>query len=139
MSFVGQVVWNTEQGLFFSLDILLFFFTRPRRFGEKKVTRNIEKKAHCLIHNGHGRLRVESKWSCPLKMIMFGLRAALFHRCKNPVFSQTWGVWLACLVFRHGESMKSRASQKTVHKTSQSASQLKILEPTTTRLFNSAV
>ena len=38
MSFVGQVVWDTEPVFFFSLGIL-FFFTRPRRFGEKKVTR----------------------------------------------------------------------------------------------------
>ena len=47
MSFVGQVVWDTEPGFFFSLGIL-FFYSRPRRFGEKKVTRNIEKKAHGL-------------------------------------------------------------------------------------------
>ena len=33
--------------MFFSLGIL-FFSARPRRFGEKKVTRNIEKKAHGL-------------------------------------------------------------------------------------------
>ena len=37
MSFVGQVVLDTEP--FFSLGIL-FFSARPRRFGEKKVTRN---------------------------------------------------------------------------------------------------
>ena len=36
--------------VFFSLDIL-FFSARPRRFGEKKVTRNIEKKAHGLMWN----------------------------------------------------------------------------------------
>ena len=49
-SFVGQVVWNTEPVRFFSLDIL-FFSARPRRFGEKKVTRNIEKKAHGLSYD----------------------------------------------------------------------------------------
>ena len=47
MSFVGQVVWDTEPVFFFSLGIL-FFSARPRRFGEKKATRNIEKKAHGL-------------------------------------------------------------------------------------------
>ena len=65
---------------------------------------------------------------------MYGLRAALFHRCRNPVFSQTWAR-LACVpCVQAWRVMKSRASQKTVHKTSQSASQLKILEPKTTRL-----
>ena len=48
MSFVGQVVWDTEP-VFFFLWAFCFFFARPRRFGEKKVTRNIEKKAHGLI------------------------------------------------------------------------------------------
>ena len=47
MSFVSQVVWDTEPVFFFSLGIL-FFFALSRRFGEKKVTRNIEKKAHGL-------------------------------------------------------------------------------------------
>ena len=37
-----------SQYVFFSLDILFFFFARPHRFGVKKVTRNIEKKAHGL-------------------------------------------------------------------------------------------
>ena len=35
------------------------------------------------IHIGHGRLRFESKWPCPLKMIMYGLRVAFFHKCQN--------------------------------------------------------
>ena len=35
---------------FFFLWTFCFFSARPRRFGEKKVTRNIEKKAHGLIH-----------------------------------------------------------------------------------------
>ena len=47
-SFVGQVVWNTEPVRFFSLGHFVFFPAHPRRFGEKKVTRNIEKKAHGL-------------------------------------------------------------------------------------------
>ena len=36
-----------SQCIFFPLGIL-FFSARPRRFGEKKVTRNIEEKAHGL-------------------------------------------------------------------------------------------
>ena len=47
VSFVGQVDWNTEPASFF-FGHFVFFFARPRRFGEKKVTRNIEKKAHGL-------------------------------------------------------------------------------------------
>ena len=35
VSFVGQVVWNTEPVRFFSLDFV-FFSAHPRRFGEKK-------------------------------------------------------------------------------------------------------
>ena len=48
VSFVGQV-WNTWVSAFFLLWAFCFFFARPRGFGEKKVTRNIEKKAHGLI------------------------------------------------------------------------------------------
>ena len=47
MSFVGQVVSDTEP-VFFFFGHFVFFFAHPRRFGEKKVTRNIEKKAHGL-------------------------------------------------------------------------------------------
>ena len=36
MSFVGQVVLDTEPLFFFSLGILFVFSARPRRFGEKK-------------------------------------------------------------------------------------------------------
>ena len=46
MSFVGQVVSDTEP-FFFSLGILYVFFAHPRRFGEKTVTR---KKAHGLSY-----------------------------------------------------------------------------------------
>ena len=46
MSFVSQVVSDTEPFFF----LWAFFFVRPRRFGEKKVTRNIEKKAHGLSY-----------------------------------------------------------------------------------------
>ena len=48
VSFVGQMDWNTEPVLFFFFGHFVFFSARPRRFGEKKVTRNIEKKAHGL-------------------------------------------------------------------------------------------
>ena len=46
MSFliVGQVVWDTEP-VFFFLWVFCFFFARPRRFGEKKVTRNMAQKS----------------------------------------------------------------------------------------------
>ena len=46
MSFVGQVVSDTEPFFFFGH----FFFARPRRFGEKKVTRKHRKKAHGLSY-----------------------------------------------------------------------------------------
>ena len=58
-SFVGQVDWNTEPVRFFFLWTICFFSARPRRFGEKKVTRNIEKKAHGLIL-GPGHTELES-------------------------------------------------------------------------------
>ena len=48
-SFVGQVVWNTVSQCVFFFFGHFVFFARPRRFGEKKVTRNIDKKAHGLI------------------------------------------------------------------------------------------
>ena len=40
--------WTLNQSVFFLWAFCFFFFARPRRFGEKKVTRNIEKKAHGL-------------------------------------------------------------------------------------------
>ena len=71
MSFVGQVVWDTEP-VFFFLWAFCFFSARPRRFGEKKVTRNIEKKAHGLMKKRLERcvFRLDVLWQhvlrCPI-------------------------------------------------------------------------
>ena len=45
MSFVGQVVWDTEPVFFFFLWAFCFFSARPRRFGEKKSDEKHRKKS----------------------------------------------------------------------------------------------
>ena len=66
------------------------------------------------------------------------------YRCNMLVKSQNYVISVLthlCSLKRmaSGRSHESRKKKKTVHILSQSKSQLKILEPKTTRLFNSAV
>ena len=84
VSLVGQVDWNTEPVCFFSLDIL-FFSARPRRFGEKKVTRNIEKKAHGLtpVKTSQKKAHVVCEpWASPSNMHAACLACSTRHACQ---------------------------------------------------------
>ena len=62
VSFVDQVVWNTQPVRFFFLWTFCFFSRARVGLVKKKVTRNIEKKAHGLNQSSNKGLRYVEIW-----------------------------------------------------------------------------